>query len=108
MFLQKNVDIRTLVNMKDTIFDKYPNSHEITCDEWKKESKKFFLNFPEELEEKLLEDISTGDKIDRTKVTELLDIYQYSPMKLKRDKNKSENLYFIMNSNKRGNPNSKE
>jgi Ca2+-binding EF-hand superfamily protein len=37
-----------------------------------------------------------------------LDIYQFSPIKLKRDKNKSESLYYIMNSNMRGNPGSKE
>ena len=38
----------------------------------------------------------------------LLDTYQFLPIKIKRDKNKSENLYYIMSSNKRDKPNSKE
>ena len=39
---------------------------------------------------------------------DLVDTYHYLPIKIKRDKNKSENLYFVMNSNKRGSPNNKE
>ena len=39
---------------------------------------------------------------------DLVDTYHYLPIKIKRDKNKSENLYFIMNSNKRGSPNNRE
>ena len=35
-------------------------------------------------------------------------MYQFLPLKVKRDKNKSEDIYFIMNSNKRGAPQSKE
>ena len=35
-------------------------------------------------------------------------MYQFLPLKIKRDKNKSEDIYFIMNSNKRGAPQSKE
>ena len=35
-------------------------------------------------------------------------MYQSLPLKIKRDKNKSEDIYFIMNSNKRGAPQSKE
>ena len=39
---------------------------------------------------------------------DLLDQYTFLPIKIKRDKNKSENVYFILNSNKRGNFQSKE
>jgi len=39
---------------------------------------------------------------------DILDIFTYLPVKIKRDKNKSENLYYILNSNKRGNFQSKE
>lgn len=33
---------------------------------------------------------------------ELLDVYQFCPVKIKKDKNKSEDVYFVLNSNKRG------
>lgn len=49
-----------------------------------------------------------GLKIDKEKLLNLLDTYQFLPIKIKRDKNKSENLYFIMSSNKKDRPNNKE
>ncbi len=64
--------------------------------------------FPEETERKIMEDICIDGHIDKKQLMDLVDTYHYLPIKIKRDKNKSENLYFIMNSNKRGSPNNKE
>ena len=37
MFIEKKVDHRTLLKMKQDIFDKFSASTEITVDEWKAE-----------------------------------------------------------------------
>ncbi len=100
--MEGKVDYRTLLKMKNHIFDRYPADHEITREEWKKESGRFMHIHTNKVEEELLEDICVGGKIDRHKVIELLDIYQFCPVKIKKDKNKSEDVYFVLNSNKRG------
>ena len=41
-------------------------------------------------------------------MVDLLDTYQFLPLKIKRDKNKSEDVYFVLNSNMRGGYQSKE
>jgi hypothetical protein len=69
---------------------------------------KYFKGIPEDLQDKLILEILTDDLIDKKKLIDLLDTYQYLPIKIKRDKNKSENLYYIMSSNKRDKPQSKE
>lgn len=58
--------------------------------------------FPEETENKIIEDICVDGQIDINQLIDLVDTYHYLPLKIKRDKNRSENLYYIMNSNKRG------
>jgi hypothetical protein len=58
--------------------------------------------YPEELQEKLLEEIQEDGKISEPKLIEILDTYQFLPLKIKRDKNKSEDVYYILNSNMRG------
>lgn len=55
-----------------------------------------------------MEEISEGKKVNRQAMVEILDTYQFLPIKLKRDKNRSENLYYILNSNKRGQYQTKE
>ena len=73
------------------IFDLYPNKEEISIDEWKKESHKFLNIYPPEVEERLLEDITNeAGKVSRAKFIDLMDTYQFLPIKIKRDKNKSE------------------
>ena len=54
--------------MKTTIYDAFPSEHEITLAEWKNETRKYMHIFPEEVEEKLLEDIQVNGRIDRTKL----------------------------------------
>jgi hypothetical protein len=41
-------------------------------------------------------------EIDKKEFTELVDLYHFLPIKVKKDRNFSENLYYILNSNKRG------
>lgn len=47
-------------------------------------------------------------KVSRNSYNDLIELYEHLPIKLKRDKNKSENVYFILNSNKRGGFQTKE
>ena len=44
---------------------------------------------PEDLQEKILEEIREGDMINKQKLADLLDTYQYVPLQIKRDKNQS-------------------
>ena len=64
--------------------------------------------YADEIEEKLLEEITVDGNVSRKEFQDLLDTYQYLPIKIKRDKNKSEQVYFVLNSNKRGAFQSKE
>ena len=107
-FIEKKIDHRTLQRMKTHIFDLHPDKEEIPVSEWKKESHRFMNIYPEEIEEQLLEEITVDGNVSRQVFQELLDTYQYLPIKIKRDKNKSEQVYFVLNSNKRGAFQSKE
>ena len=50
-----------------------------------------------------IEEISNDEGlIDKQKLSDFLDFYMFIPISIKRDKNKSESVYFVMNSNKRG------
>jgi len=106
--MEQKVDYRTLLKMKNHIFDRYPAELEISHDQWKKESARFMHIHDPKVEEELLEDICVDGKIDRHRVIELLDIYQFCPVHVKKDKNKSEDVYFVLNSNKRGAAQNKE
>ena len=106
--MEQKVDYRTLLKMKNHIFDRYTADQEISKEQWKKESARFMHIHNDKVEAELLEDICVDDKIDRHKVIELLDIYQFCPVKIKKDKNKSEDVYFVLNSNKRGAAQSRE
>ena len=55
--MEQKVDYRTLLKMKNHIFDRYPADHEITYDEWKKESARFMHIHDDKVEAELLEDI---------------------------------------------------
>lgn len=60
-------------------------------------------------EELLLKEIRVGDdRIDLIKFGELVDLFNYFPVHIKKDKNKSDQLYYVMSSNQRGNPDGKE
>ena len=107
-FVEQKVDHRTLCRLKTHIFDLHPDKEEIPVAEWKKESHRCLNIYPEAVEEKLLEEISVDGNVSRKHFQELLDTYQYLPIKIKRDKNKSEQVYFVLNSNKRGAYQSKE
>lgn len=105
--IERKIDFRTLNKMKTHMFDTFPDQ-DITVEEWKKESSKYFKGVPEDIQEKLIHELSLDSHIDRKALIELLDTYQFLPIKIKRDKNKSENLYYIMSSNKRDKPQNKE
>ena len=100
--MEQRVDYRTLLKMKNHIFDRFSPEHEITEQEWKKESARFMHIHSDSVEQELLAEITVDGKINRQAVIELLDVYQFCPVKIKKDKNKSEDVYFVLNSNKRG------
>ena len=80
-------------------------------EDFKKASARYMHVYPQEIQDRIIADLSTDESwqlISQQKLLELTDMYQFLPLKIKRDKNKSEDIYFIMNSNKRGAPQSKE
>jgi hypothetical protein len=107
--IERKVDHRPLLRMKMHMFDLFPDQ-DIPLDEWRKESFKYFKSVPEDIQEKLITELCTEDKqmIDRKHLIVLLDTLQYMPIKIKRDKNQSNNLYYILSSNQRDKPQSKE
>jgi Ca2+-binding EF-hand superfamily protein len=108
-FLEHKVDYRHLSNIKTLIFGTSDKA-ECTLQEFKDASAKVRKAFPnEELEQMFIESIST-DKgmISKSEFTDMIDVFQYVPIFIKRDKNKSESLYYVLNSNKRGAFESKE
>ena len=80
--------------------------NEIPIAQWKPVSERFLHIFPKSVEDQLLSEICVGEGADahisRPLFTELLDAYQFLPIKIKRDKNKSESVYYVLNSNQRG------
>ena len=119
-FIEEKIDFRALTKMKNHIFDKFPSSRDITMEEWKQESHRFLHIYPDDVEDRLLEAIkSVSIRLDNSisqeeghiskhKLIDLLDIYHFLPIKIKQDKNKSENVYFVLNSNTRGGFQTKE
>ena len=60
----------------------------------------------EEVEKRIIDEIAGPEEgtVSRKKLIELLDIYHFLPIRIKRDRNDSKNLYYVLNSNKRGQP----
>ena len=106
--IERKVDHRSFQKMKTHMLDLFCDQ-DIPLDEWKKESIKYFKTVPEDIQEKVIQEICTDNCIiDKKKLMDIVDTFQFLPIKIKRDINKSENLYFIMSSNKRDKPQSKE
>lgn len=63
--MEHTVDYRTLLKMKNHIFDRFLPDHEITEAEWKKESARFMHIHPEVVEKELLAEICVDGKISR-------------------------------------------
>ena len=109
--LTSKVDYRTLSRMKQHLFDKFEGDRDIPVEDFKEESLRFLHVLPPEIEEKIIGEIAADDSkqlISRQKLNDLVDMYQFLPLKIKRDKNKSEDIYFILHSNKRGAPQNRE
>eukprot|EP00347_Sterkiella_histriomuscorum_P010064 403338822 len=88
---EENIDFRTLYQFRDKLFESDLN----------KEDKLPIVEY-----KKILQ-LNLGDKVDEfnvglLKLSDFIDLYTYHPIRHKKDKNKSEDLYFILNSNQRG------
>lgn len=110
--LSARVDHRQLLRLKETLFDQNQELDSVEKDDaisahaFIQQRKYFLKDMPEDVEKRILEYIAGPEEgtVSRSKLIELLDIYQFLPMRIKRDRNHSENLYFVLNSNKRGQP----
>lgn len=49
-----------------------------------------------------LEAVLHSGKIEKQRIIDILDVIHFFPVKIRRDKNKSTNMFYIMNSNQRG------
>ena len=109
LMLDARVDHRSLMRLKQSLFDKNveidgDKDDAISTECFIQERKHFMKDMPEEVEKRILEEIAGPEDgtVSRKKLIELLDIYQFLPIRIKRDRNLSENLYYVLNSNKRG------
>lgn len=110
--LDARVDYRALLRLKSALFDKNQELGDVEKDDaisiesFIRERKHFLKEMSPEVEARILEDIAGPEEgtVSRKKLIELLDIYQFLPIRIKRDRNKSENVYYVLNSNKRGSP----
>lgn len=55
-----------------------------------------------------MDEICIDGWIIKDKLRDFLDVYQFLPIKIKKDKNKSSEIYYILSSNKRNAPLTKE
>ena len=85
--------------MKQYLFDLFPGDLDIPVETFKKESLRYLHVYPLDIQDKIIADLSTDDSqqlISRQKLLELTEMYQYLPLKVKRDKNKSEDIYLSL------------
>ena len=110
-FIETNLDYRIINSIMNKLF---ASNREMkttaTIEEWNTVSHNQKCAFPsEEIEKMFIEEITNEEGlIERSKLADFLDVYMFIPISIKRDKNKSESVYFVMNSNKRGAFQSKE
>lgn len=58
--------------------------------------------YSDEIQQRITDHLTVEGEIDKKEFMELVDLYHFLPIKVKKDRNYSENLYYILNSNKRG------
>lgn len=65
------------------------NQDNIPISEWKKYGAKYINFFPEEIETMILHEIASDQEfmISKSKLIDLVDTYQFLPVKVKRNKN---------------------
>jgi len=110
MFYDENMDIRSLNNLKRHLLDsKHVEGNLLPIEEYLEIKSQIYKDRPIKLEETLLQEIKVDDKyIDLGKLVEVIDICNFFPMKVKKIKNKSSDIYCILSSNTRDNYDVKE
>ena len=58
--------------------------------------------YSDEIQQSITDHLTIDGEIDKKEFMDLVDLYHFLPIKIKKDRNYSENLYYILNSNKRG------
>ncbi|CDW75548.1 ef hand family protein [Stylonychia lemnae] len=113
---EDKVDFRTLNQLRDKLFESpLQEKDKLPIDEYLKIKQSCVSDLLIDIEDQILDEIKVGlnnclikvqndDKntISLVKFSELIDFYTYHPVRPRKDKNQSNELYFIMNSNQRG------
>jgi hypothetical protein len=110
IFYEENIDISSLNNLKRHLLDsKQVEGNLLPISEYNEIKSQIYKDRPLKLEEFLLQEIRVGDKyIDLGKLVEVIDICNFFPVKVKKIKNKSSDIYCILSSNMRDNFDVKE
>jgi len=105
MIYEDNIDIRTLNNLKRHLLDsKKVEGNLLSIEEYENVKDKIFKGQKHKIEPLLLEEIKFNDnQIDLGKLVEIIDICNHFPLKVKKIKNKSNDIYVVLSSNTREN-----
>lgn len=110
IFYEENIDISSLNNLKRHLLDsKKVEGNLLPLEEFLEIKHQIYKEKQLKLEDYLVREIKVDDKyIDLGKLVEVIDICNFFPVKVKKVKNKSTDIYCILSSNKRTNFDAKE
>jgi len=105
MVYEENIDVRSLNNLKRHLLDsKHVEGNLLPIEEYLEIKQQIYKDRPLKLDDLLLQEIRVDDKyIDLCKLVEVIDICNFFPLKVKKIKNKSSDIYCILSSNQRDN-----
>ena len=106
----ENIDIRSLNNLKRTLLDsKKIENNLLPLQEYHDIRNQIYKGQPLKIEEMLLREVLVNEnQIDVPKLVEVIDICNFFPIKVKKIKNKSSDIYQVLSSNTRDTYNAKE
>ena len=110
MIHTENIDVRTLNNLKRILLDsKKTEDNLIPVEEFHRIKNQIYKDRVLKIEDMLLREVMVNDtQIDLPKLVEVIDICNFFPVKVKKIKNKSSDIYQVLSSNTRDNYNVKE
>lgn len=106
--MNSNQEYRSLIKFKNNLFEREPNDR-IEYDVYKevlRQNKATFAS--EKIELMFLDAVMEGGYISKKLISDILDTFLYLPVRAQKDINRSENMYYVMTSNQRGNHKDKD
>lgn len=105
MIYEENIDVRSLNNFKRHLLDsKKVEGNLLSLEEYNDIKAQIYKDRPLKVEQMILKEIQVDEKfIDLGKLVEVIDLCNFFPIKVKKIKNKSSDIYCILSSNKRDN-----